>query len=212
MELFPRFAGRLPDGIEFLYAPIEDHSGDLDPLEHPAVARAVEKRRREFSTGRWLAREGLSRLGLSTTAIPAAPDRTPQWPSGVVGSVSHSGSMCAVALAPSGEFTSIGLDLQMTPVPGELARTIVSPNEPAAYRSPQMLGLVFSAKEAVFKCVFPLEGKFLGFHAVEISIDIESRTFSATILDREEGHRHPCTGNGLFETDPSGVLTAFVMS
>jgi 4'-phosphopantetheinyl transferase EntD len=212
VELFRRFGDRLADGIEFLYAPIEDRIGDLHPTEISAVARAVDKRRREFSTGRWLAREGLRRLGLVPAAIPAAPDRTPCWPPGVVGSVSHSGALCAVAVAPARRFASIGLDLEMTPVPDKVASTVVSPHEPSEYRSPPLLGLVFSAKEAVFKCVFPLDGKPRGFHAVEISIDATARTFSATILDRETGRRDPVAGGGLFETDPSGVLTAFVIT
>ncbi|MGX9147748.1 hypothetical protein [Mesorhizobium sp. 128a] len=49
------------------------------------------RRRREFGWGRHHAREALRHLGFAPVAI-LSRDRAPLWPSGVVGSISHSSS------------------------------------------------------------------------------------------------------------------------
>ncbi|MGY3133877.1 hypothetical protein ACVWZM_004559 [Bradyrhizobium sp. USDA 4501] len=80
----------------------------LFPGEENAVAGAVEKRRREFAAGRYCARCALSQLGFPTVAIPSAPDRSPVWPAGALGSVSHDSSLCFAVAARRTAFRSIG--------------------------------------------------------------------------------------------------------
>jgi len=48
--------------------------------------------------------------------------------------------------------------------------------------------ILFSAKEAVYKCQYPITTKFLGFHAVEVEIDDGS--FRA-IFQQEAGEFQP---------------------
>ena len=69
--------------------------------EEALVVRAVASRRNEFSTGRWLARQGLQGLGLADSPIGMGRLRNPLWPSNVVGTISHDGDLCAVALLKS---------------------------------------------------------------------------------------------------------------
>ena len=77
----------------------------LKPEEEPTVERAVERRRAEFSAGRQAARQAMGR----DVAIPMAIDRSPVWPEGVTGSISHAGGW---AMAAVGE-GMIGLDLEV---------------------------------------------------------------------------------------------------
>src|SRR5436190_16747206 len=66
------------------------------PEELALVADAVERRRREFVTGRWLARAGLRHFGLPDRPILRGRLHNPLWPDGVLGTLSHDGALCAV--------------------------------------------------------------------------------------------------------------------
>jgi 4'-phosphopantetheinyl transferase EntD len=61
----------------------------LFPEEITLVARATEKRRREFTAGRECARAALAGLGLAAVPILRGYRGAPQWPDGVVGSITH---------------------------------------------------------------------------------------------------------------------------
>jgi 4'-phosphopantetheinyl transferase EntD len=86
---------------------VEEVFGDpedavLLPGEEAVVARAVDKRRREYTTTRHLARAALSRLGLPPVAIATGGNREPLWPAGIVGSITHCDGYRAVAVARVG--------------------------------------------------------------------------------------------------------------
>src|SRR5258708_38693026 len=59
------------------------------PEEMATVANAVDKRRREFATGRSCARDALRELGIEPGPILAGERGMPRWPPGVVGSTTH---------------------------------------------------------------------------------------------------------------------------
>jgi 4'-phosphopantetheinyl transferase EntD len=79
----------------------EDIDTALFPEEEAMVARAVGKRRREFSTARACARDALVELGEPPQAIPTGPKGEPLWPPGVVGSITHCDGYRACAVAHS---------------------------------------------------------------------------------------------------------------
>ena len=86
----------LPGDVALVCGPIAAMQGELLPPEAQAIDHAVPKRRREFTAGRTAARRACARLGVWAGALPVAADRTPVWPEGVVGSISHSDLSCAV--------------------------------------------------------------------------------------------------------------------
>ena len=63
------------------------------------MAAAVDKRQREFATGRRLAHGLLTELGVGGGPLLPGRDRAPIWPDGVVGTISHSRAWCVVAAA-----------------------------------------------------------------------------------------------------------------
>ncbi len=71
---------------------------DLAPLpeEEPLIARSVAKRRNEFVTVRYCARQALVDLGLQPVPILKGDKGEPCWPDGVVGSLTH----CEGSAAP----------------------------------------------------------------------------------------------------------------
>jgi len=175
---------RKPLFKRLLGAPIETE--ELDPHsieggllkgEQEDVAGAAQTRIEQFTAGRVCSRIALGRLGVaSTTPIPRGEDRAPIWPPGFVGSISHTDTWCAAAVARGEDVRSIGIDLEpATPLKESLWRRVCTVKERgwlSELPEPGLTGkILFSAKEAVYKCQYPITTKFLGFHAVEVEID-----------------------------------------
>lgn len=151
--------------------------------ERAHVANAVAKRRAEFGTARVCARKALARLGVG--AIPLVPheDRAPRWPEGIVGSISHTHRYCGVAVARSERVQSLGLDVeqdkQLSP---DIITVICTPAERTRLRDARDAIIYFGAKEAFYKCVYPLLQTFLDFQDVELDVDLGARTFTGRII------------------------------
>lgn len=162
---------------------------DLHPDEAACIARAGEKRRREFAVGRELARRAFAQLGIGGFALLNDADRVPRWPEGVVGSISHCAGCCAVVVARRGRILSLGLDVERAErLEDELLARICTPREIERARAlPPPAGadwgkLVFSAKESAYKCYFPLARKLLGFQDMEIEFSADAARFEARLL------------------------------
>lgn len=143
-------------------APIGDRP--MLPEEQALVARAVPRRQHEFATGRWLARQGLRRLGLPDRPIGVGRLREPLWPPTISGSISHDGGVCAVVLAQKRGHPSDGFGIDLIGLQrrggrmDDLAPMFVAhPDEIAAMASfdlpvdPHLL--LFSLKESVVKAM-----------------------------------------------------------
>jgi 4'-phosphopantetheinyl transferase EntD len=149
---------------------IDPHSieGGLLRPEEEAVAGAAQTRVEQFTAGRVCSRIALGRLGVATTTpVLRGEDRAPIWPPGFVGTISHTDTWCAAAVARAEDVRSIGIDLEpATPLKESLWRRVCTPSTPGLTGK-----ILFSAKESVYKCQYPITNKFLGFHAVEVELD-----------------------------------------
>jgi 4'-phosphopantetheinyl transferase EntD len=170
-----------------------DPEKGLCEAELPAIARAVPKRRQEFSAGRRAARAAMAELDLPPAPIPMGAQREPLWPQGIVGSIAHCDTLCIAAISRKNQ--SIGLDIEpATPLPADLEDIICTPPERAWLDTlpPQTRGLrakqIFSAKEAVYKAQYPLTGKVIGFDEVELRYDPKEGMF----WDRFTTNLMPC--------------------
>lgn len=158
---------------------IDPHTvdGGLLAGEEEAIEGAAQTRVEQFTAGRVCSRVALSRLGLTkSTPIPRGEDRAPIWPPGFVGSISHTDSWCAAAVARASDVRSIGIDLEAaSPLKPSLWRRVCTPKERewlSELADPGLSGkILFSAKESVYKCQYPITSTFLGFHAVELEIE-----------------------------------------
>lgn len=153
----------------------------LDPEDFtrcavPAV-KGVAKRQAEFLAGRLCAREGLRRL-TGIAAVPAVgADRAPQWPAGVVGSISHGSGWAGAIVAHSEHWRGLGLDVEL-PLPAaraeRLAAEILTPAELHRLQplSPEQrawrISLTFSLKESLFKALYPLVLRRFYFQDAEL--------------------------------------------
>lgn len=123
------------------------------------AAGAVEIRRREFAFGRACAREALRSLGHPPTALPRRADRTPGFPPGVCGSLSHSTTVAVAVVGPADRFAAVGVDVEPDrPLAPELAAIVASGAERARAADGHALTSLFGAKEAAFKCWFNAGG------------------------------------------------------
>jgi 4'-phosphopantetheinyl transferase EntD len=149
--------------------------GLLLPEEAARLGRAVPKRMQEFAAGRLCARRALAEFGIADFPIRVADDRQPVWPDRMVGSITHTAGFCAAVVAERRHIGAVGLDSEVVgDVNAEIWQSICVPIEtawiaslPAAQR-PAAVTLVFSAKEAFYKCQYPLVREFLGFHDVSV--------------------------------------------
>jgi 4'-phosphopantetheinyl transferase EntD len=162
----------------------------LFPEEAALVARATDKRRQEFATGRECAREALAGLDMGKSPILRGYRGAPQWPPGIVGSITHCAGYCAAAVARTRDLAAIGLDAEPNAaLPGGVLEMVTQPAERARLRDlaaaqPEISWdcLLFSAKEAVYKAWFPLTGRWLGFADADITINAADGTFTARLL------------------------------
>ena len=158
--------------------------------EEILVAKAVEKRRREFTTARTCAREALQALGMPAVAIPTGERGEPLWPAQTLGSITHCDSYRAAAVARSSEVLTLGIDAEPNaPLPHGLVDDIARPEElPTLDRLQAELPgvhwdrLLFSAKESVYKAWFPLARRWLGFEDALVALDPHAGTFQARLL------------------------------
>jgi len=150
---------------------------DLLPEEQVHIARALPKRRFEFVAGRRAARHALTELGLPPAPIAQAPDRTPIWPEGLTGSITHCDTLCIAALVPKAHHRGLGLDIEpATPLAADLEAVVTTLSErrtlqalPAAQRL-HIAKQIFCAKEALYKAQYPLTGLRLEFQDVELDL------------------------------------------
>jgi len=138
-------------------------------------SRNSTKRQREFAAGRSCTAVLLNRWDI-TEEVGVAQDRSPIWPDGFVGSISHSDRWVWAAVAKSEDRPAIGIDTE-TVVSSEtcdmLDNDIVTAPERLVIESlglnPQVaFTLAFSAKEAFYKCWYPITKSFFEFKQVAI--------------------------------------------
>ncbi|MGJ5096583.1 4'-phosphopantetheinyl transferase family protein [Bradyrhizobium oligotrophicum] len=165
---------------------------ELFSEERAHIQAAVAKRRAEFATARILARRALASLGASPVALVPTPDRAPVWPPGYVGSISHCADYCAVAVARSRDVPSLGLDVEdLRELDPSMRDLVLTPAERQWLRGqpdalqPMLPIVIFSAKEAYYKCQYPLTRGFLDFQDVELAIAWAAGTFEARVMKED---------------------------
>lgn len=142
--------------------------------------RQTPARRRAFASGRACAREALAALGVASVALPPDANGVPRWPPGFTGSISHDDAVCCAAAARTSDIAALGIDIErIVPFESALVRRICRADERTRIaRMPDLDGrwpnLVFSTKEAVYKCLSPRFGCFLEFEDLALDFTIQS--------------------------------------
>jgi enterobactin synthetase component D / holo-[acyl-carrier protein] synthase len=188
--------------------------GELFAVEEREITGASPRRQEEFRAGRAAARAALAALGHSGATLPRV-GRRPVWPTGFVGSISHCPGLCMAAAARQRDFQAVGLDVEVRRrVRAHLHDKVCTEAEQAWMEAgghgEETATLLFSAKEATYKCLNPLTGERLGFGDVEVEVDLDSGTFLATVSAPVSGQLSRLVGRFAFEADHllTGVAVA----
>ena len=152
---------------------------ELWPEELEFTSGMVDKRRAEFTHGRYCARSAMKMLGVATAPIRKGPNREPLWPEGIIGSISHTEQAAAAVVAKSSELLAVGLDMEESaPLTAELGAMICLPQENRDQDGARAK-ILFSIKEAIYKCLYPLINEYVDFLEMEVSLDEQALTYTA---------------------------------
>ncbi|MCD6486028.1 MAG: 4'-phosphopantetheinyl transferase superfamily protein [Syntrophobacterales bacterium] len=170
---------------------IEDKHYALRREEGIAVEKAVTGRRNEFGAGRMCARRALESLGMQECVLARNSDGSTAWPPGIVGAISHSDLWCGAAVARQSDYPGVGFDIETADrVTYNIAKRVLTDSEmdwvdrQAANESRKWFTLIFSAKESIYKCLFPLVGKGIRFHDAEIIPHVDDFSFDVRLTDK----------------------------
>jgi enterobactin synthetase component D len=157
--------------------------------------KAVERRRVFFALGRAAARDALAELGVDSVAIGRGTAGEPLWPDGIVGAITHAGDTGIALVGWRTEYAGLGVDVEeLARGPSaRAARLVCRPAEmdwAQAESGTRRLAMLFSAKEAVFKAVFPIARVWLGFADAELAWVAERCGFDARLL-KSAAASHP---------------------
>ena len=186
----------------------------LTARERASLGAVDPNRAREFESGRAYAKRALAMLGVHNVDLPIGPNRSPVWPAGVVGSITHVrnghyGTYAAAAVARTDTVLAVGIDFEMeNSLDPHLWRHVLTKRElerilafPVGIRRTEAQ-FIWCAKEATAKLVKqPFDPSQL-----EIIRDPASGDFMAKYTDSSRG----CLRSGLVGRTASsnGLLIA----
>ncbi|MCG7497381.1 4'-phosphopantetheinyl transferase superfamily protein [Vibrio sp. Of7-15] len=162
------------------------------------ISKAVTKRRAEFLAGRITAMVALESLNARDVSVAVGMQRNPIWPEGYVGSISHTSKRAIAAVSPSHAATLVGIDYEeIIPinVATKIAPQILTSDELHLYYQlsmgfAQFFTIVFSAKESLFKAIYPKVEMYINFSEAKVTeICTAKKTFTielcSTLLSDE---------------------------
>jgi len=164
-----------PKNIASIHAANLSTSHSLNDLSSPIfefLKSASFNRRNQFLAGRYCAWQALIKKGCSgVTCLPIGKNRIPCWPSGWLGSISHSDNIAIAMVANKKTVDLLGIDVQkIIPVStyDEIHKFVARRSELEILKDMapnQALTLIFSAKETLYKSLYPSIQKFFDFPA-----------------------------------------------
>jgi len=195
-----------------------------DGIELPAeLVGSTAQRQLQFRVGRYCAREAIRALDPPhvVASLPRTASGAPLWPAGMTGSITHTDDFVSAAVAPTSKVEALGIDTERI-MTAERARgvsqAVAWPCELAHARAAgcdrlEALTLVFSAKEAIFKCLHASVGRVFDFCDVRIvTIDARTRTFMVRVV-RPLSVRFPAQHilQGRFEIERGWIHTGMLL-
>ena len=147
------------------------------------ISKAATKRKAAYLAGRFATRLLLENEN-SCSYVGIHADKSPLWPDGIVGSISHT-DFSAIAVISRNVQCHPGVDIEfLNPKNLRGAEFLITNSAERALlhglniKYELALLIVFSAKESLFKSLYPSVNKWFGFDEASITlIDITTQTF-----------------------------------
>ena len=174
-----------PMGVALEVAIINQHSDELLPAERQLVESWAPHRQREFVRGRMCARRALDSLGVGVAGLMPDADGIPQWPEGVVGSISHCHGVVMAMAANSADCCLLGLDLEkINRLSAGAISKVLHPIEESFAGSDQLkASILFSLKEAFYKAQFPKWRAVGNFGDLALEVDLANGAANIIEMD-----------------------------
>jgi 4'-phosphopantetheinyl transferase EntD len=149
--------------------------GDEDALrtaEVVSISSAAASVRRASGAARIVARSLLQQLGYPDAQVPKGAGGAPVWPAGVVGSLAHDDRVAVAAVGLNQDFAGVGVDVEPAgALPADMLEFVATPRERGMIADDLLKAkLLFAAKEATYKAVYPLDRVFLEFGGIEVDL------------------------------------------
>jgi enterobactin synthetase component D len=188
-----------------------------------SLARAVRKRQAEFLAGRFCARQALAVCAPEHEAatISVGAHREPEWPHGIVGAITHTHGFASVAVARAEAARGLGLDAERV-MPEEQAERLIeqiaAPGEVEAvaratgWSPAKTLTAIFSAKETVFKCLYPEVRRYFDFRDAWVDAFDDGRIHAHLLTTLTPALPAGHTLAGRYELGDGSVCTAMVVT
>jgi enterobactin synthetase component D len=182
----------LPAGFEqcsVVFGPDAQFPGIELPVE---LTAAVRQRRMQFLAGRYCAAQAIARLcgPGADTSVPRGTRGVPVWPGLLTGSITHTRDFAWAAVARRTTVASVGIDTEQVVAADQgrrvasLVLTAAELRIPDPIDEPTWVTLVFAAKEALFKCLNPVVGRYIDYSGAVIRPEgTASGRLSATLLE-----------------------------
>jgi enterobactin synthetase component D len=185
------------------------------------LERAASSRQIHYLAGRYCACRALAQLGAGAGTLDRTVPGPPAWPADVVGSITHSGDFVSAAVAWKDEVRSIGIDSERV-MPADTARRVrsivASRDEIAAARERASaddsltVTLVFSIKESLFKCLYPLVGRRFGYGDARVTaLDTAAGRFRVRLTVPLEPFRQGAEWEGRLDIGTTLVHTGLAL-
>jgi 4'-phosphopantetheinyl transferase EntD len=213
----PAFATLLEPPVAFACTHQFSEIGPLSAEERSYLIDATSQRYVEFATGRRCAISALKSLGIDTPSLGRRRERLPAWPKGTLGSITHCEGLCAAAVSLTKVTRFLAIDAEPNEsLPSGVLERIGLPNEVEQLK---LLGtkehlhcsldrVLFSAKESVFKALYPEVNIYFGFEDVEIEFEAGAERFSAQLSELLQTLTGIARMQGTFVFTPAHVMTA----
>ncbi|CCQ11182.1 siderophore biosynthesis protein, putative [Pseudoalteromonas luteoviolacea B = ATCC 29581] len=155
-------------------ADFKTHDIDFPSTLH----KAVLKRQGEYLAGRLCAKLAMRNANYAEQQVPIGENRAPQWPQGLLGSITHSKGLAMAVVGDASSARGVGIDIEhfmSAKQEIELQRHILGEADTTCFAKLAKavacpLTLVFSAKESIFKALYPSVGRFFGFEAAALEL------------------------------------------
>lgn len=158
-----------------------------------ALEKAVASRKMEFIAGRICAFEAAGKLKIELRELKSGEKREPLWPETLVGSISHTKNF-AIALVDLKESSlSVGIDVEAiidSKKIETMEKMVIDEDELRFLNTfgdkKKAYTITFSAKEALYKLIFPLASVFFGFKEAKIiSLDMTKGRFELELISKQ---------------------------
>jgi len=178
-QSFTGMAELFPDEIAVHYSAHCPADATLLSAEQAYTSGMAEKRRLEFLHGRYCARQAMQKLGVPIGPVHKREDRSPGWPSGIAGTITHTGTHAAAAVGHTEDFVALGMDIERAdPLESGTMKLILRPEE-RANASGEHAKLLFSIKETIYKCIHPILLTYVDFQEMQVDLSGPPGSFRA---------------------------------